>query len=68
VLLVLVVYTRLKLSLVGLLSITKLVFWLRDVHSKKYGTDYEEVFALVAKMTNIRTLIVVASINQWHIS
>jgi len=53
---------------VGLLSITKLVFWLRDVHSKKYGTDYEEVFALVAKMTNIRTLIVVASINQWHIS
>jgi hypothetical protein len=30
--------------------------------------DYEETFAPVAKMTIIRTLIVVASICQWHIS
>ena len=30
--------------------------------------DYEETFAPVAKMTIIRTLIVVASIFQWHIS
>ena len=30
--------------------------------------DYEETFAPVAKMTAIRTLIVVASIHQWHIS
>jgi hypothetical protein len=30
--------------------------------------DYEETFAPVAKMTIIHTLIVVASIRQWHIS
>jgi hypothetical protein len=37
-------------------------------YSQQYGMDYEEKFALVAKMTTIRTLIVVASILQWHIS
>ena len=30
--------------------------------------DYEETFAPVAKITTIRTLIVVASIRQWYIS
>ena len=30
--------------------------------------DYEETFAPVAKKTTIRTLIVVASVRQWHIS
>jgi hypothetical protein len=30
--------------------------------------DYEETFFLVAKITTIRTRIVVASIRQWHIS
>jgi len=30
--------------------------------------DYEEIFAHVAKIITIRTLIVVASIRQWHIS
>ena len=28
--------------------------------------DYEETFALVAKMTTIRTCIAVASVRQWH--
>jgi len=30
--------------------------------------DYEEKFTPVAKITTIRTLIIVASIRQWHIS
>jgi len=33
--------------------------------SKKYGLDYEETFALVAKMTYVRTLIFVATIHMW---
>jgi hypothetical protein len=37
-------------------------------YSQQYGMDYEETFAPVAKMTTIRTLIVVTSIHQWHIS
>jgi hypothetical protein len=37
-------------------------------YSQQYGMDYEETFALVAKMTTIRTLIVVALVRQWHIS
>jgi len=37
-------------------------------YSQQYGMDYEETFAPVAKITNIYTLIVVASIRQWHIS
>jgi len=37
-------------------------------YSQQYGMDYEETFAPVAKMTTIRTLIVVASIRQWCIS
>ena len=37
-------------------------------YSQQYGMDYEETFAPVAKMTTIHTLIVVASVRQWHIS
>jgi hypothetical protein len=37
-------------------------------YSQQYGMDYEEIFAPVAKMTTIRTLIVVVSVRQWHIS
>jgi hypothetical protein len=37
-------------------------------YSQQYGMDYEETFAPVAKMTTICTLIIVASIRQWHIS
>jgi len=36
-------------------------------YSQQHGMDYEETFAPVAKMTTICTLIVVASIRQWHI-
>ena len=36
--------------------------------SQWYGMDYEETFALVTKMTIVCTLIVVASIREWHIS
>jgi hypothetical protein len=37
-------------------------------YSQQYGMDYEETFAPVVKMTTIRTLIVVVSVRQWHIS
>ncbi|XP_031257396.1 uncharacterized protein LOC116115383 [Pistacia vera] len=37
-------------------------------YSQQYRIDYEETFALVAKMITIRTLIAVASVRQWHIS
>jgi len=37
-------------------------------YSQQYGLDYEETFDPVAKMTTICTLIVVASVRQWHIS
>ena len=33
--------------------------------SQEYGIDYEETFAPVAKMTIVRTLIFVATVNQW---
>ena len=36
-------------------------------YSQKYGMDYEETFAPVAKMTTVRTLIAVSSIRQWKI-
>jgi hypothetical protein len=32
-------------------------------YSQQYGMDYKEMFTLIAKMTAIRTLIVVASIR-----
>nr|GEU43357.1 integrase, catalytic core [Tanacetum cinerariifolium] len=37
-------------------------------YSQEYDMDYEETFAHVAKMTTVRTLIVVASSSQWKIS
>jgi hypothetical protein len=37
-------------------------------YSQQYGMDYEEMFSSVAKITIIHTLIVIASIRQWHIS
>lgn len=32
---------------------------------QEYGIDYEETFALVAKMTSVRTLLVVAAVHNW---
>jgi len=37
-------------------------------YSQQYGMDYEETFVHDVKMTTIHTLIVVASVRQWHIS
>ncbi|GJV13072.1 gag-pol polyprotein [Tanacetum coccineum] len=38
------------------------------MYSQEYGMDYEETFALVAKMTTVRTSIAVASSRKWEIS
>jgi len=44
----------------ALLNGTRLILLLGDSH-RSMGIDYEETFASVAKMTSIRTLIVLAA-------
>ena len=35
--------------------------------TQEYGIDYEETFALVAHLTSVRCLIVVAAVRRWLI-
>ncbi|GKB90536.1 gag-pol polyprotein, partial [Tanacetum coccineum] len=67
VLLALVRSTRLKPNLIGSIKRYKTRFVAKG-YSHEYGMDYEETFALVAKMITIRTLIAVASSFKWKIS
>lgn len=36
-------------------------------YSREYGIDYEKMFALVARMTFIRSLLVISTAKQWPI-
>lgn len=35
---------------------------------RQQGVDYEQTFALVAKMTTIRALLAIAAMEGWHVS
>jgi hypothetical protein len=58
---------RLRLALMVLLSAIKLVSLL-VVFSRSKVMINDEIFAHVAHMTTIHTLLVVASIRKWSIS
>lgn len=34
---------------------------------QKYGIDYKETFTLVAKLTIVNSILVVAAIKSWHV-
>ncbi|KAL6339396.1 hypothetical protein AAG906_032926 [Vitis piasezkii] len=46
------------------LMLTRLV---ARVTSSEYGVDYEETFALVAKMTTVRTILAIAASQSWQL-
>ena len=36
-------------------------------YAQKYGIDYDETFAPVARMDTIRAVLAIAAQNQWHV-
>jgi hypothetical protein len=34
-------------------------------YAQEYGIDYEETFALVARITSVRSLLNIATVHQW---
>ena len=36
-------------------------------YTQTHGVDYEEPFALVAKMTTVLTVIALATVKAWHL-
>jgi hypothetical protein len=54
--------TRSRPNLMALLNGIRLVLLPRD--SQEYGIDYEETFALIARITSICSLLAIAAVHQ----
>ena len=59
-------YIVISLLLMGLLTDTKLVGWVRGF-TQCPGVDYDETFSAVVKPTTVRTVLSVALSHQWPI-
>ena len=36
-------------------------------YAQKYGIDYDEAFAPIARMDTIKAVLAIAAQNQWHV-